>query len=271
MTEFRQHLAPLSKEAWSLIQEQARETLAHQLAGRRVVNVRGPLGLQFHSVGTGRLTPCAMEGHEGVEVGIRQVLPVMEIRKSFTLSLDEFDALARGADDIDLDPLIEAAKELAALEDRVIFRGLAQAQIEGMIQASPLNPQSLSQDAGPFMEGLATALQRLRTETVEGSPSDSFHLVLSPELRNFIDSTYIGSHSLRQEIQKLIGGKIYTSNGLDQGLLVNSDGSHFELTLAQDFTLGYEHHDADTVTLFLMEAFTFRVLDPDTSLSLTFT
>ena len=91
---------------------------------------------------------------------------------------------------------------------------------------------------------------------------------LSPELRRFTNSAYIGSHSLRQEILKLIGGQIYTSNALDQGLLVNAAGGHYELTLAQDFTLGYEHHDADTVTLFLMEAFTFRVLNPEASLSL---
>lgn len=268
MTEFRQHLAPLSNAAWGVIQEHARSVLGKQLAGRRVVDVKGPLGLQFHAVGTGRLTSCPMEGFADAKIGVRQVVPVMEVRKTFQLRLDEFDALARGAEDIDLDPLTETAKQLATLEDSVIFNGLATAGIEGMIQAATLEPQQLGSDPARFMEDLATAVARLRSETVEGSPKDSFHLVLSPDLRRFTNGEFIGSHSLRQEILKLIGGQIYTSNALDSGVLVNTNGGNFELTLAQDFTLGYEHYTAETVTLFLMEAFTFRVLNGEASLLL---
>lgn len=272
MTEFKQHLAPLSTQAWELVQTQARETLAKNLAGRRVVDVKGPMGLQYHGVGTGRLQPCSFEGQagiEGVEAGVRQILPVLEVRKSFRLALDEFDALARGASDIDLDPLIEAAKSLSSFEDGIIFNGLAQASIQGMIPASPLKAQNLAKESGGFMQDLATAITRLRTETVEGSPTDIYHLVLSPDLRRLISSEFIGSHSLRQEILKLIGGQIYTSNALSQALLVNAGSGHYELTLAQDFTLGYEQHDADSVTLFLMEAFTFQVINPEASLALT--
>ncbi|HEY9842772.1 MAG TPA: family 1 encapsulin nanocompartment shell protein [Candidatus Obscuribacterales bacterium] len=269
MTEFRQHLAPLSAKDWDLVQGQARDTLAKQLAGRRVVDVKGPMGMQYHGVGTGRLKTCQLPDHADVSAGIRQILPMLEVRKSFQLELEEFDALARGAQDIDLDPLVEAAKSLATLEDRIVFHGLEQAGIQGMIQATPLTPQNLASDSGQFMQDLATGIGRLRTETVEGSPTDNFHLVLSPELRRFISSQYIGSHSLRQEILKLIGGQIYTSNALGQALLVNAGSGHYELTLAQDFTLGYEHHDADSVSLFLMEAFTFQVLNPEASLLLT--
>lgn len=268
MTEFRQHLAPLSHKAWERVQEQARETLAKNLAGRRLVDMKGPKGMKFHAVGTGHLEKCEIAGSEGVEVGVRQVVPVIELRKSFTLNLDEFDALARGAHDIDLDNLIEAAKSLASTEDKAVFYGLEQAGITGMLHASTLAPQPLSSDPGQFMKDLATGINRLRTETVEGAPTDSFHFVISPQMGKFIDSQFIGSHSLRQEINKLIGGKIYISNALEHALLVNTNSGNYELTLAQDFTMGYEHHDADTVTLFLMEAFTFLVLNPEAALAL---
>lgn len=268
MTEFRQHLAPLSEEAWSLIRTQARETLAQQLAGRRVVDVKGPYGLQFHAVGTGRLKACDVEGADGAQVGVREVVPVMEVRKSFSLELSEFDALARGAEDINLDPLVQTAKDLAALEDSVLIKGFAASQIQGMIQASPLSPVTLGDEPKAFIESVATGVGRLRNETVSGGQSDKFHLLIGPELRKYISSHYIGSHSLQQELLKLIGGKIYTSESLTDAVLVNTGSGNYELSLAQDFTIGYEQHDARQVTLFLMEAFTFRVLNPEASLLL---
>lgn len=267
MTEFRQHLAPMSHKAWELVQSQARETLAKNLAARRLVDIKGPKGMKFHAVGTGALKPCPIDAN-GVEVGVRQVVPVIEIRKSFTLALDQFDALARGAHDIDLDPMSEAAKALASLEDQAVFYGLEAAGIQGMLHASPLKAQTLSNEPEQFMRDLATGIARLRTETVEGGPTDTFHFVIGPGLSRFISSQFIGSHSLRQEILKLIGGKIYTSNALEHALLVNTNDGSYELTLAQDFTLGYEHHTADEVTLFLMEAFTFQVLNPEAALAL---
>lgn len=267
MTQFKRHLAPLSDAAWDEIGSQARATLKANLTGRHLVTVKGPLGFDHQAVGLGRVKVLSGTG-TGIRASVRQVLPIVELRHDFSLTLSEFDDLERGAKDIDLAPLIAAAKALACYEDRVIFHGLEAAQIDGMSGAAALDAHTLASEPRALMQDLASALERLRTDAVEGSLSDEFHLVVGPDLLRYITSNYIGSHPLRQEIGKMIGGGVHSSAAVEGGLLVRTDPDAFELTLAQDFTLGYHHHDSERVELFLLEALTFRVLDPAACLTL---
>jgi uncharacterized linocin/CFP29 family protein len=55
---------------------------------------------------------------------------------------------------------------------------------------------------------------------------------------------------------------------VDDAFLISLRGGDLELTLGQDFSIGYEAHDGKTVRLFLTESFTFRVLDPSVILRL---
>jgi uncharacterized linocin/CFP29 family protein len=49
---------------------------------------------------------------------------------------------------------------------------------------------------------------------------------------------------------------------LEGGLLISAAEGNFELTVGQDFSVGYASHDRDQVELYLTESFTFRVLEP---------
>ncbi|MFW5737793.1 MAG: encapsulin [Spirochaetota bacterium] len=51
--------------------------------------------------------------------------------------------------------------------------------------------------------------------------------------------------------------------------VVSSRGGDLELTLGQDFTLGFSHADKDGVTLELFESFSFRVLEPRAYVTIT--
>ncbi len=41
------------------------------------------------------------------------------------------------------------------------------------------------------------------------------------------------------------------------------------LDIGQDLAIGYSHHDANTVTLYLEESSSFRVTEPDAALALS--
>jgi uncharacterized linocin/CFP29 family protein len=41
------------------------------------------------------------------------------------------------------------------------------------------------------------------------------------------------------------------------------------MEVGQDFAIGYRHHDAENVQLYLEESFTFRVVEPDAAIALT--
>ncbi len=63
MNNLHRELAPISDAAWAQIEEETARTFKRYLAGRRVVDVRGPAGAALSAVGTGHLRPIA--GLEG--------------------------------------------------------------------------------------------------------------------------------------------------------------------------------------------------------------
>ena len=56
--------------------------------------------------------------------------------------------------------------------------------------------------------------------------------------------------------------------GLDGGLVISLRGGDFELTVGQDFSIGYLDHDAEHVRLYIEESFTFLVLSPQAAIPL---
>src|SRR5450631_2167094 len=132
----KRDLAPITPDALAAVDAEAARVLKLNLAGRRLVDFKGPHGWQLAAVNTGRLDPCAGGGPD-VQLGIRRAQPLVELRVSMKISLAELDAVARGATDPDLNPVVEAAEKAAHAEDSAIFNGLAAAGIKGIIPASP--------------------------------------------------------------------------------------------------------------------------------------
>jgi uncharacterized linocin/CFP29 family protein len=50
---------------------------------------------------------------------------------------------------------------------------------------------------------------------------------------------------------------------------VSKRGGDFILDVGQDLSIGYTRHDAELVTLYLEESFSFRVNEPDAAVVLT--
>jgi uncharacterized linocin/CFP29 family protein len=46
-------------------------------------------------------------------------------------------------------------------------------------------------------------------------------------------------------------------------MLLANRGGDLELTVGQDFSIGYHHHNSEEIFLFLTESFTFRVIAPE--------
>src|SRR5271157_5196825 len=55
MNNLHRELAPISDSAWAQIEEETSRTLKRCLAGRRVVELKGPSGTSRSAVGTGHL------------------------------------------------------------------------------------------------------------------------------------------------------------------------------------------------------------------------
>jgi len=86
MDILKRTLAPLTEEAWEEIEDQARMTIKGNLTTRSVADFSGPHGWDFGAVATGRIQ-LADKPMDGVPWGLREVLPLVEIRIPFTLNL----------------------------------------------------------------------------------------------------------------------------------------------------------------------------------------
>jgi uncharacterized linocin/CFP29 family protein len=261
----REH-APITEAGWGLIDQEARERLAPALAARKLVDFSGPHGWEHSATNLGRTRPGADAEFEGVFTRQRRVLPVVELRAPFEISREELRDADRGAQDIDLDALAEAARRIATAENRAVFHGFAAAGIEGIAESSAHDAIALGEDCERYPRHVATAVEALLALGIDGP----YGLALGPEAyTRVLQTSEHGGYPLLDHLRKIIGGPLVWSPGVDGAVVVSLRGGDFLFEAGEDLSVGYDRHDADTVDLYLLESFTFRVATPEAALALT--
>lgn len=250
--------APVTDEAWQQIDEEAKRVLELHLAGRKLVDFNGPYDWKLGAVNTGRLNHLAKGPVPNVSHAIRDVMPLVELRAPIVLPIMELDYAARGATDLDLDPVIETAERIAASEDGAIWHGFPDAKIQGIIPASPHTPIDVGSALG-WPRAIAEAKEVLRIAGVNGP----YALAAGLEAYDELTATGDDGYPLRRRIEENLGiTPIVWAPALRGGaVLMSIRGGDYELTVGQDLSIGYAVHDRDTVELYLTESFTFRVLE----------
>jgi uncharacterized linocin/CFP29 family protein len=257
--------APLTDSNWKLLDEEAVERLQGPLAARRLVDFIGPRGWEHSATHLGRTD--AIEGNEkGVGALRRRVLPLVEVRVDFTVSRKEMRDDDRGAIDVDLESLDNAAHQIAIAENSAVFNGWAQAGIGGVIEASPYEPEPLGAQAEGYPRAVARAVEALRESGVEGP----YGLALGPdEYIKVIETAEHGGYPLFDHLANILGGPIVWAPGLSGAVAMSLRGGDFLLESGQDLSIGYDHHDSNEVHLYLEESFSFVVATPEAAAPLT--
>lgn len=266
MNDLLRALAPISTEAWTAIEDEARRTLKTMLAARKLVDFVGPLGWGASAISLGRSERLKSDPHKGVEARLRQARPLVELRIPFELSRGELEAVGRGADDPDLDPVREAARAIALAEDKAIFHGFHDAGIGGIVAAADAAKCTLSEDYTEYLGVVAEALYKLRNAGVDGP----YAIALGPRCYTGLHKTLDGGYPVIEHVRRLLDGPIISAPAMDGAVVMSLRGGDFELTVGQDFSVGYLEHTAATVRLYLQESFTFRVLAPEAAVPLIY-
>jgi len=248
-------LAPVSKEAWSEIEEQLKDVFVNYLSARKVVKVNGPKGWNFNAITEGRLGDIQEDGD--LCYANFNVIPLTEVRVEFEMDRWELDNIRRGAKDIDYSSLEEAAKKISLFEENVVYNGSDKLHIKGIVRASENETLEFGNDEENILDAIAKGVITLKENFEEGP----YTLVVGEKAYRRIISKG-AENSLKDEIEKIIGGKIVYSHVLDGAVLIPFDHEDLELTIGQDLAIGYQEHDNKKVRFFITETFTFRVLDP---------
>jgi uncharacterized linocin/CFP29 family protein len=265
MDLLKRALAPILPEAWRAIDEEAARVLKLNLAGRKLVDFSGPKGWRKAAVNTGRLKLLPDRADPEVHLGIREVQRLVEVRVPIKLSIMELDSVARGASNPDLAPVVKAAEKVAHIEDSAIFNGLAAAEIMGLLPASPHKAVAIAPDISLLPRAVLAAKESLRQAGVSGP----YALVLGADLYDQVFGTVVEGHPLPRRIEPLLVEKIVRATAFDGGVVLSLRGGDYELTVGQDLSVGYAHHEKHEVELYLSESFTFRVLEPAAAVRLS--
>jgi len=256
MDILRKSLAPISDQAWEEINETAVDVLTSVLSGRKFLDVEGPKGWDFAALSTGRISvPANQKG--AVKYGIHQVLPMVEARIPFELDIWELDNVARGAEDIDLGAMEDAAREIAKFEEKAIYEGFKAGGINGLKTSSDHDTLTFPDAAEDILSVVSLAVSQMKKASIEGP----YTLVLSTERWQMVNS-HLRGYPLSKQLENILGGSIIMAPYVKESFLVSERGGDFRMVLGQDLSIGYESHNNKTVQLYFTESFTFQVIDP---------
>jgi uncharacterized linocin/CFP29 family protein len=266
MNDLLREQAPISSAAWKEIDAEARRTLTVLLAARRLVDFNGPLGWSVSSISLGRTEKLSPALQEGVSSRIRVVQPLTELRIPFEISRDELESIGRGARDANLDPVRNAARAAAIAEDRAVFQGYKAGAITGIFDAAAEQRLTIPDKFEDYPDIVAEATHRLRSAGVNGP----YGIALGPRCYTGLTRSTARGYPIIDHVRELVDGPIVWAPAADGAVVLTLRGGDFELSVGQDFSVGYLDHTSTSVLLYLQESFTFRVLSPEAAVPLTY-
>lgn len=264
MNNLYRELAPITAAAWTEIETEATRTFKRHIAGRRVVDVSEPSGPVTAGVSTGHLLDVTTPG-EGVVAHLRETKPLVRLRVPFTVNRIDIDDVERGSQDSDWDPVKDAAKKLAFVEDRAIFEGYGAAGIDGIRKCSSNPTLALPEDPREIPDVIAQALSELRLAGVDGP----YAVLLSADTYTQVSETTAHGYPILEHINRLVDGDIIWAPAIDGAFVLSTRGGDFDLQLGTDVSIGYLSHDAETVALYLEETLTFLCYTAEASVALS--
>jgi uncharacterized linocin/CFP29 family protein len=263
MNNLHRELAPISSAAWADLEEEARRTFKLHLAGRRVVDVEGPAGPTLAAVGTGHLGVIDSPG-DGIISHMRRSQPVVELRVPFTVDRQAVDDVDRGSKDSDWQPVKDAARRMAFVEDRAVFEGYGAAGITGIRVSASNQALTLPAEVLDYPNVVSQAVSLLRLAGVNGP----YSLLLSADAYTAVNETSDHGYPIREHIARVIDGDIIWAPAINGAFLLSTRGGDYELHIGQDLSIGYSSHDATTIELYFQESLTFLMYTSEAAVAL---
>lgn len=229
------------------------------LTARRFLDFEGPLGEGIESLQVGPVHDRKL-GDTGAKISSRSAVPIPTLYSTFELPRRELEGAVHPGLPLDTSPAEDAAEEVALAEEHLVYHGVRELHVEGILnhpeaQRAPLSDWTTP---GGAIGDVIEAANRLDAARVNGP----FSLVLAPSLYNQLFRKYEESDVLALDhLRRLAAGGIYKSHVLDGvGALVSPDVG--PIVSAQDLTVSFLEVRASTLRFVVSSSVIVRLDQP---------
>ncbi len=114
---------------------------------------------------------------------------------------------------------------------------------------------------------MARAVAALRTADVAGP----YGIALGPRCYTGVtETTEHGGYPVFEHIRHILDGPVVWAPAVDGAVVLSLRTGDFELTVGEDFSLGYRNADEEAVNLYIEETLAFRVNTPEAAVHLSY-
>lgn len=250
--------APFGAGIWDKIDEAVVGAASSQMTARRLLELEGPYGLELRAI-AGPDEDISHEG--GATVCISPTTPVPTIRQGFTLPLRSVAAYESDGVVFNLRSVAEAAIAVAHREDEIIFNGIPERGIPGLLNIPEISSVGLEQwsEPGNAFENVMAAVNVLDGRGLHGP----YALAVSPGLYNSLFRLYPnGGPTEMEQLGMLVTGGIVKTDVIDGGVLVAVGKQYLSIVLGQDLMTAYVGPDCGEFGFCIMESAVLKVSLP---------
>lgn len=249
----------LTDELVAHVESHAIERARAMLTGRRVLDFEGPLGDGIESLEVGTVHDAPV-GETGAKISARRAIPIPRVYASFVLPEREIAGALDLGLPLDTSPIDDAAEAVALGEEHVVYHGVRELGVEGMLYHPATHRVRLGDWSAPggAIGDVIQAADKLDAARINGP----FALVLAPALYNQLFRKYEGSDVLALDhLRRLANGGIYKSHVLDGvGVLVSPDLG--PIVCAQDLAVRFLEVRESTIRFVVSSSVVVRLDDP---------
>ncbi|WP_144553960.1 family 1 encapsulin nanocompartment shell protein [Bacillus sp. X1(2014)] len=239
--------SPLNELEFSQLDQTVIESARRQLVGRRFIELYGPLGRGMQSIPN----DIFLENMEAkmdfqgsfetiVESSKRVNHTIPLLYKDFVLYWRDIEQTKTLDIPIDFSPAANAARDVANLEDQMIFHGAREFDIPGLMNVQGRLTHLIGEwyESGAAFQDIVEA----RNKLLEMNHHGPFALVLSPELYSLIHRVHKDTNVLEIEhIRELVTDGVFQSPVLKgkTGVILNTGRNNLDLAVSEDFDTAY--------------------------------
>ncbi|MCQ6282200.1 family 1 encapsulin nanocompartment shell protein [Bacillus sp. EB600] len=238
---------PLTNQDLERLEQTVIEAARKQLVGRRFIELYGPLGRGVQSI----FNDIFMENYEAkmdfqgsfdpeIETSKRVNYTIPMLYKDFVLYWRDLEQAKVLNILNDFSPAANAARDVAILEDQMIFHGSKEFDIPGLMNVKGRLTHLIGEwyESGNAFQDVVEA----RSKLIEMNQNGPFALVLSPELYSLLHRVHKDTNVLEIEhVRELVTDGVFQSPVLKgkTGVLVNTGRNTLDLAISEDLETAY--------------------------------